>query len=454
MSKPIKIKKGLDIPMQGEAEKILNTAPRSATYSLCPPDFHSLTPKMLLKEGEKVKAGTPLFFDKYNEKIVFTSPVSGTFSDLVRGEKRRILRIVIEADQEDEYVDFGAADPKDLSREQVIEKLLKSGLWPSIRQRPYSVIANPNDVPKAIFISAFDSAPLGPDLDFIINGQEKEFQVGLNALKKLTDGKIHLGVHAENTTSKGFLQAEGVRVNTFKGPHPAGNVGIHIHHVDPIADKDDIAWYLGVQHVITIGRLFERGIYDATKIVALTGSEVLNPRYYRVTSGAKVSDVILQNIRKEEGLNTRIISGNVLTGMHIEPEGYIRYYHDQISIIPEGDKPEIFGWITPNLDKFSVSRTFPAFLMPWKKYRLNTNIRSGERPFVITGLYEKVLPMEIMPMQLVKSIMINDIDMMENLGIYEVAPEDFALCEYVCPSKIDFQDWIMEGLDTIRKEFA
>lgn len=453
MSKPIKIKKGLNIPLQGEAEKILNTASRSAKYGVCPPDFHGLTPKMLVKEGDKVEAGTPLFFDKYNEEILYTSPVSGVFSDLVRGDKRRILRVTIDADGADNYVDFGAADPLQLSREEIVKKLLKSGLWPAIRQRPYSVVANPHENPKAIFVSAFDSAPLGADLDFILNGQEQDFQTGLNALSKLTDGKVHLGVHAENTLNRGFTEAKNVVVNRFLGPHPAGNVGIQIHHVDPI-NKGDIVWYACVQHVIMIGRLFEKGIYDAAKIIALTGSEVLNPLYYKAIQGARIEDIVKNNVRVEADIRPRYISGDVLTGTKVALNDYLRFYHDQITIIPEGDKPEIFGWIAPNLDKFSISRSFPAFLMPWRKFRLNTNVRSGERPFVVTGIYEKVLPMDIMPMQLLKSIMINDIDMMEKLGIYEVSPEDFALCEYVCPSKIDIQDTIRDGLDVIRKEFA
>jgi len=453
MSKPIKIKKGLNIPLQGEAEKILNSAPRSVKYSVCPTDFHGLTPKMLVKEGEKVKAGTPLFFDKYNEKIIFTAPVSGIFSDLVRGEKRRILRVGIEADPVDEYVDFGAADPLTLTGEQVKEKILQSGLWPSIRQRPYDVIANPDIQPKAIFVSAFDSAPLAADLDFILNGQEKEFQTGLNALTKLTAGKVHLSINNEFTLNKGFTEAKGVQIHRFTGPHPAGNVGIQIHHIDPV-DKGDVVWYVGAQHLIMIGRLFEKGVYDAAQIIALTGSEALNPRYYRAIYGTRVSDIAENHLRSEDGLTVRIISGNVLTGTKVALNDSIRFYDNQITLIPEGDSPEMFGWIAPNFDKFSVSRSFPAFLMPWRKFRHNTNIRSGERPFVVTGVYEKVLPMDIMPMQLLKSIMINDIDMMEKLGIYEVAPEDFALCEYVCPSKIDIQDTIRDGLDVIMKEFS
>jgi Na+-transporting NADH:ubiquinone oxidoreductase subunit A len=453
MSKVIKIKKGLNIPLIGDAEKILQSAPRAGHYSVKPPDFHGLTPKMLVREGDQVKAGTPLFFDKYNEKIVFTSPVSGTFTTLVRGEKRRILEVNIQADEADEYVEFASGDPAGMNRKEITKILLKSGVWPAIRQRPYSVIANPEDNPKGIFISCFQTGPVAPDLDFVVNGQEAVFQKGLDALVKLTDGKVHLGVDAVNTMSGAFLNARGVQVHRFSGPHPAGNPGIQIHHIDPI-NKGEIAWYVDVQDVIIIGRLFEKGIYDASKVVSLAGPEVLNPRYYRVISGARISSFTGNNIRKESGVTPRFISGDALSGNMVSEQGFLGFYHNLVTVLPEGDKPELVGWIAPNFDKFSLSRTFFSFITPWRKYRLNTNIRSGVRPFVITGLYERVLPMDIMPMQLIKSIMINDIDMMEKLGIYEVAPEDFALCEYICPSKIEMQTIIREGLDVIRREFA
>jgi Na+-transporting NADH:ubiquinone oxidoreductase subunit A len=453
MSKVIKIKKGLDIPLLGGAEKILQSAPRSAVYAVKPPDFHGLTPKMLVKEGDRVKAGTPLFYDKYNEDIVFTSPVSGTFSLLVRGEKRRIMEVNIQADPETEYIQFKSGDPAGMSRQEVTSLLLKSGLWPVIRQRPYDIVARPGDMPKGIFISCFRSAPLGADLDFVVNGQESLFRKGLDALSRLTDGDVHLGVSASGTTSEAFLKPGKARVHAFSGPHPAGNVGVQIHHIDPI-NKGEVAWVVDVQAVIMIGRLFDQGIYDASRIVALAGSEVLNPRYYRVISGAQIGSFTRDNLRKQAGTTPRFISGDVLTGTRIPADGFLGFYHDMVSVIPEGDQPELAGWIAPNLDKFSISRTFPSALMPWRKFRLNTNIRSGERPFVITGLYERVLPMDILPMQLIKSIMINDIDMMEKLGIYEVAPEDFALCEYVCPSKIEIQSLVRDGLDTIHREFA
>ena len=453
MSKVIRIKRGLDIPLAGDAEKILQSPPRAAEYAVKPPDYHGLFPKMLVEEGARVKAGTPLFYDKYNEDVVYTSPVSGTFSQLVRGAKRRILEVRIKPDAADEYVDFGKADTESLSRKQIIEKLLKSGLWPAIRQRPYAVVANHKDVPRDIFISAFKSVPLAPDLDFIVNGQEALFQSGLDALSKLTDGSVHLSVHASETTAKAFTQARGVELHRFKGPHPAGNIGIQIHHVKPL-NKGEIVWYLDIQDVINLGRLLRSGIYQPQRIVALTGPEVLNPRYFKILAGARINSFLSTNIRLEEGVTPRFISGDVLSGEKINKDGFMGFYDDQLTVIPEGDKPELLGWLIPSLDKFSVSRTLFSFLMPWKKYRLNTNIRGGERPFVITGLYEKVLPMDILPMQLIKSIMINDIDMMEKLGIYEVAPEDLALCEFVCPSKIEIQTIVREGLDAMQKEFA
>jgi Na+-transporting NADH:ubiquinone oxidoreductase subunit A len=453
MPKTIKIKRGLNIPLQGSAERILQSAPSADVYAIKPPDFHGLTPKVLVKEGDPVKAGTPLFFDKYNEKVLFTSPVSGTFKEVVRGEKRRIMEVLIKPDGNENYLDFGAVSPAGLNREAIIERLLKSGIWPFVRQRPYSIMANPADKPKAIFVSAFSSVPLAPDFDFVVNGQEDHFQTGLDVLSKLTEGDLHLSVDAKNTRSNAFLQAKGVKVHYFEGPHPAGNVGIQIHHISPL-NKGEIVWYVDVQDLIIIGRLFDKGIFDTTKVIALTGSEVLNPRYYKVKIGAQILSFAGSNLYRDKETKSRIISGDVFSGIAVEEKGYLGFYDNQICVIPEGTEPEFLGWLIPNLNRFSLSRTLPSFLMPWKKYRHDTNIRSGERPFVITGLYEKVLPMDIMPMQLLKAIMINDIDKMEQLGIYEVAPEDFALCEYVCPSKIEMQSIVRQGLDVIRSEFA
>ncbi len=453
MTKIIKITKGLNIPLEGVAEKKLQQAPRSKIYAVKPPDFHGLTPKMLVKEGEKVQVGTPLFFDKYHDQVIFTSPVSGTYVELVRGPKRRIMEVRIQADEVDDYVDFGKGDPASLSAEQIREKLLKSGLWPVIIQRPYSMVARQDQTPKAIFISAFNSAPLSPDYDLVVQGQETVFQKGLDVLAKLTDGPVHLSVHAEKTRSKAFLEARGVQLHHFKGPHPAGNVGIQIHHVDPI-NKGEVVWQVNVQDVILIGRLFAEGIYDPRKIITLAGSEVAEPSYYHVISGASVASFAEGKLRPAQDLPPRYISGDPLTGAKISDKGFLGYYHDQVTVLPEGIRPQAFGWLALNLNRFSVSRTFFSYLMPHKKFRHTTNIRSGERPFVLTGVYDSVLPMDILPVQLIKSIMINDIDKMEQLGIYEIAPEDFALVEYVCPSKIEMQTIIRQGLDVMYQEFA
>jgi Na+-transporting NADH:ubiquinone oxidoreductase subunit A len=447
MSKTYKIKKGLDIPLLGEAEKRL-TDLTATHYAIKPLDFIGVFPKMLVKEGDKVEAGSPLFFNKYSENILFTSPVSGTISEIRRGEKRVLEAIKIEADGKNNRLDFGTADPNRLSRQEIVDKLIKSGVWPLIRQRPFSVIADPETTPKAIHIPAFNTAPLAPDYDFIVEGQGVAFQTGLDAIAKLTSGKVHLNVDAQKTTSKVFLEAKNVQVNSFSGPHPAANVSVHIASIDPI-NKGDIVWYLYPQDVIAIGNLFSKGVYDASIIVALTGSEVLKTGYYRTQRGVSVKSLLHSNVT---GDSKRIISGNVLTGTKIDADGYLCFYHNQLSIIPEGNYYEFIGWATPGFGKFSTSRTFFSWLTPSKKYRLDTNLHGGERAFVITGEYEKVMPLDILPMQLIKAIMINDIDLMEGMGIYEVDEEDFALCEFVDTSKTEMQAIVREGLNMMRKE--
>jgi Na+-transporting NADH:ubiquinone oxidoreductase subunit A len=449
MSEVYKIKKGLDIRLIGEAEKKISTI-SSDRFALKPPDFVGVFPKTFVKEGDLVKAGTPVFFHKYRDNIIFTSPVSGKVTEVHRGAKRKMLEIRIESDGKMEYESFGKADPKSLTREQVSEKLLKSGTWAYIRQRPYSIIANPEDNPKAIVISAFDSAPLAPDFDFIVENDGSAFQTGLDALSKLTSGKIHLNIREGKTKSKYFMDAKAVQVNRFEGPHPSGNVGVQIHRIDPIA-KGDIVWYLSPQAVIIIGKLFREGIYDASRIIALTGSEVKNPQYYKVITGTSVLPLFRDNLKSP---NVRFISGNVLTGSKIDKDGYLGFYDQQVTVIPEGDYHEFLGWAMPRFDKFSYSKTFFSWLSPSKKYRLDTNLNGGHRAFVLTGHYEKVFPMDIYPMQLLKAIMIQDIDEMEQLGIYEVDEEDFALCEFIDPSKTEMQAIVREGLDLMLKEMS
>jgi Na+-transporting NADH:ubiquinone oxidoreductase subunit A len=443
------VKKGLDIKLIGEAEKTIVDLD-AKRFAIKPPDFIGCFPKMLIKEGDSVKAGTPLFFDKYRENIIYTSPISGKFVELKRGAKRKILELIIESDGKFESIDFGSAEISSLDKTVVVEKMLKSGVWPLLRQRPYSVIANPDDSPKSIFVTAFDSSPLAPDFDLLVQGREEEFQTGLDVLAKLTTGKVHLNTHKELNSSQVFSSARNVQVNTFAGPHPSGNVSVHISRIDPI-NKGDVVWYINTQDVITIGTLFSTGKYDSTRVVALTGSEVTNPKYYRAHIGANITNMVVNNIN---GDNNRYISGTVLTGTKIESDGFLGFYDAQITVIPEGDYYEFFGWVLPGFGKWSFSKTFPAFLSPNKKYRLDTNLHGGKRAFVVTGLYEKVFPFDIYPMQLMKAIIVEDIDLMENMGIYEIDAEDFALCEVIDPSKINMQEIVRNGLELMRKEMS
>jgi len=449
MSKQIKLRKGLDIRMKGKADEILIPAEDPERYAVKPTDFPGLVPKMCVKPGAEVKAGTTLFYDKKDENIKYTAPASGVVLDVVRGERRRILEVVIKS-KGDDYEDFGKADPEKTGVEDIKRKLLDSGLWPAVRQRPYQVVASPEDSPKSIFISGFDTAPLSADLDYIIELLPREnYLTGIKVLQKLTEGKVYLNL-GHRSSSTVLKSTPGVEINYFKGPHPAGNVGVQIHHIDPL-NKGEVVWHVNLQDIIAIGRLFNEGIYAPDKIVALAGSEVEKPRYYRTRAGACISKLVKDNIISD---NIRYISGNVLTGHKIQADGFLGYYNSTITVIPEGDHYEFFGWIRPGLDKFSLSRTFLTWLMPGKRYRLNTNMHGGERAFVVTGEYEKVLPMDIYPMQLLKSILVDDIDRMEQLGIYEVAEEDFALCEFVCPSKIEIQSIIRKGLDQMVKEMS
>jgi len=451
MSKYIKIKRGLNIKLAGEANKILSDLPLPETIAVKPHNFIGVTPKLLVKQGDEVQAGTPLLYDKNNEAVKFCSPVSGEVVEIIRGEKRMLLEVRILADKEIKYVDFNKTNPVDLNREAVIEALLNSGVWPFIRQRPYGIIADPNQKPKAIFISAFDSNPLAPDIDFIMQQDGEDFQTGLGALQKLTDGKVHLNISADRTPSKVFAEAKGVEINKFSGPHPAGNVGVQIHHIAPV-NKGEVVWSINPQDVLIVGRLFNQGKFDASRMVALTGSQVENPKYYKTIVGCSVKNIIADGGLKA-GAN-RIISGNVLTGQQISYDGYLGFYDYQLTVIPEGHEPEFMGWLMPGLNKLSMSRTFFSWLKPNKKHHLNTNMHGEERPFVISGEYEKVFPMDIYPVQLLKSILIEDIEMMENLGIYEVVEEDFALCEFVCTSKIESQKIVRRGLDALRKEMS
>jgi Na+-transporting NADH:ubiquinone oxidoreductase subunit A len=448
MSKEIRLKKGLNIKLVGEADKVYASVKPTAKYVVKPTDFHGLTPKLTVKVGDKVKAGTVVFFDKYDEKIKFCSPVSGEVTAIVRGTKRRILEVVINAEAEISYETFTPFTAESLSREQIIDSMLKAGVWPFVRQKPYDIIANPTDMPKAIFISTFNSAPLTIDNDFALYGMDELFQKGLNFIVKLTTGKTHLNIDGNTNPSKVFTEAKGVEINKISGVHPAGNVGVQMHHIDPI-NKGEVVWYLEPQDVITIARLFTEGKYDVSRIIVLGGSQIQKPRYYRIISGSSITNLLADNLK--EGDN-RVISGDVLSGQQIDENGTLGFYHTTITAIEEGKEQEFLGWILPGMHKFSASKTFLSWLTPSKKYALNANMHGEERAYVMTGEYEKVLPMDIYPTQLIKACMIEDIELMENLGIYEVAPEDLALCEFVCTSKIEVQSIIRHGLDLVRKE--
>jgi Na+-transporting NADH:ubiquinone oxidoreductase subunit A len=450
MTEVIKIRKGLDIHMKGEAEKMFVKAPRTKTYAIKPVDWHGLTPKIIPKLCDQVKIGTPIFYDKYFPEVKFTSPVSGILLLIRRGERRRIVEVVVEDDGKDTYETFRQGDPANMTREQIVENLLESGLWPMIRRRPYTVIARTTETPKSIFISAFDTAPLAPDYDFLMKDMEEDFQWGVNVLKELTGGKVHLNLDGRYPSVRTLSSIKGVEINRFKGPHPTGNVGVQIHKLDPI-NKGDVVWVVKPQDAVAIGRLFKTGRYDPSVIVALTGSMVEKTTYFRTIRGSEVAPLLEGRLKAGEH---RIISGNVLNGLQVDPEhGHVGFLDSQITVIPEGNHHEFFGWMKPGFRKHSISRSFAStWLLPNRKFDLDTNYHGGERAFVMTGDYEKVLPMDIYPMLLLKSILVNDIDKMEQLGIYEVDEEDLALCEYVCTSKTPVTKILRDGLRALRRE--
>ncbi len=448
MSEVVKIKKGLDIKMVGKAEHTLQVSKSSDLFAIKPTDFHNLTPKLLVRVDDEVKVGTALFQDKYRPEIKFTSPVSGKVVAVNRGERRRILEVVIESDGKHDVLEFKKGSAATLSADEIKENLLGMGLWPFIKQRPYGIIANPESKPKAIFISGFDSAPLAPDYAFILKDQLSSFQAGIDLLAKMSGAPVHVSLPAGQDSP--LKQVKNAKLHTFAGPHPAGNVGIQIHHIAPI-NKGETVWTVGPQEVAMIGRSLENGHLIAEKIVALAGSEVIKPQYYKTTLGTSIKEIVAANIK--EG-NVRYISGNVLTGTKISKSNFLGFYDSLLSVIPEGDYYELFGWALPGFGKFSTSRTFFSWLTPNKEYRLDTNYHGGERAFVMSGEYNKVVPMEVMPVQLLKAILAEDIDAMEQLGIYEVIEEDFALCEFVCTSKIDSQEIIRNGLNLMIKELS
>lgn len=449
MANVIKLRKGLDINLKGKPAQEFMSVKEPGFYALIPDDFTGVKPKVVVKEQEYVMAGGPLFVDKNHPEVKFVSPVSGVVTSVERGERRKVLNIVVEAATEQDYEEFGKMDPAKMSGQQVKAALLNAGMFAFIRQRPYDVIADPTTEPKAIFVSAFDSAPLAPDFELALKGEEKNFQTGLDALSKMA--KTYLGISVKQQ-SAALTQAKNVTVTAFDGPHPAGNVGVQINHVAPIA-KGETVWTLSGEAVLFIGRLMNTGRVDLTRTVAVTGSEVLNPAYCKLKVGALLTDVLKGKVAT--GKDLRYISGNVLTGKQIAPNGFLGAFHNQVTVIPEGDENnELLGWIMPRFNQYSVNHSYFSWLMGKKEYAIDARIKGGERHMIMSGEYDRVFPMDIYPEYLVKAIIAGDIDRMEALGIYEVAPEDFALCEFVCSSKVEVQRIVRAGLDMLRAEMA
>lgn len=450
MANVIKLRKGLDINLKGKAAEEYFTVKEPGFYALVPDDFPGVTPKVVVKEQEYVMAGGPLFIDKNHPEVKFVSPVSGVVTSVERGARRKVLNIVVEAAAEQDYEDFGKKEVARLDGEAVKTALLEAGMFAFIKQRPYDVIADPTMTPKAIFISAFDTNPLAPEFELALKGEEANFQTGLDALSKMA--KTYLGISIKQK-STALTQAQNVTITAFEGPNPAGNVGVHINHVAPVV-KGETVWTIDPQAVIFIGRLFNTGRVDMTRTVAVTGSEVLKPAYCKLQVGALLTNVFAGNVTT--GKELRYISGNVLTGKQIPANGFLGAFDSQVTVIPEGnDIHEMLGWIMPRFGQFSANHSYFSWLLGSnKEYVIDARVKGGERHMIMSGEYEKVFPMDILPEFLIKAIIAGDIDRMEALGIYEVAPEDFALCEFVDSSKLELQHIVRVGLDMLRDEMA
>ena len=451
MSNNIYLKKGLNLPISGAAAQNTRKVLVPDVVAVKPTDFRGLVPKLLVREGDRVLAGSPVLADKMAQNILFTSPVSGTVAEVVRGEKRKLLEVRIKADAKQESVDFGIKDVNQLSADQIKECILAAGLWPSLVQRPYGIIANPQLKPKAIFVSAFNTAPLAADMEYVLRDDFNHIQTAINALNKLTDGGVHLSLNAVNYSGTPFHRLENVIQHTFEGKHPAGNVGVQIHHISPIK-KGETVWTVSMVMLAAIGKLFNTGKYDVKRRIAVTGSMAVEPAYVEAYPGVSIKSL---ETFYDPSFNLRFISGDVLTGTNVGKDGFLGFYDNQVSILEEGDKYEMFGWAKPFRPAlFSSSRTYFSWLTPKKKYDMDTNLHGGPRAFVVNDVYGKVLPMDLYPVYLLKACLANNIDDMEKYGIYEVLEEDFALCEYVCPSKIEIQQIISDGIALMLKEMC
>ncbi len=452
MSNNINLKQGLNIPISGAAAQKISKKVVPDVVAVKPTDFKGLVPRLLVKEGDKVLAGSPVLADKNNPDILLTSPVSGAVSEIVRGEKRKLLEIRIKADAQQEYVDFGVRKPSSLTAEDVKALLLKSGLWASLVQRPYGVLADPSAKPKAIFISAFTTAPLAAVPEFAFKDEFADIQTGVDVLGKLAAGKIHFSLNNDTYAGTPLHKIEHVTQHTFSGKHPAGNVGVQISHISPIR-KGETVWTISLASLAAIGKLFNTGRYDVSRKVAVTGPKAVGPAYIEAVPGISMKDIA--EFYDNSAKDIRFISGDVLTGKSVGESGFLGFFDTQITLIHEGTERELLGWAKPfRTGKFSSSHTYFSWLCPKKTYDMDTNINGGPRAFVMSDVYGKVLPMEIFPVYLVKACLAGDIDKMEKFGIYEVLPEDLALCEYVDPSKNDIQAIIEKGIDLMIKEMA
>ncbi|MGI9551292.1 MAG: Na(+)-translocating NADH-quinone reductase subunit A [Aurantibacter sp.] len=450
MSKDIRIKKGLNINLVGAAEQTTSKAVLSNVYAINLNDFHGLTPKMLVKQGAEVKAGEALFYSKNNEDMLFVSPVSGELIEIERGARRRITSLKILPDKGQDALVHDTLNPQSASKENIKSFLLKSGCWPFIKQRPYDIVADPDANPKAIFISAYTTAPLAADSDYILQGKEREIQAAITALGKLTPGKVHVSIgKSSNSVLAGLT---GVELHRVSGPHPAGLVGTQVNKIDPI-NKGEVVWTVAPQDLIIMGEALLTGKFNPQRLVALVGSSVKKPKYYIANIGCEISTFLYSSGVNEEKI--RVINGDVLTGLRSRPDGHLGFYNNTVTVIPEGDDYEFFGWNKPVFNKISATRALTfSWMQPNKKYTLDTNTNGEHRAFVLTGQYEKVFPLDIYPLQLLKACMVKDLDEMEQLGLYEVAPEDFSLTEFICISKQPHQQIIREGLDLLQKEIG
>ena len=447
MANVIKLHKGLNINLKGRAAEQKIQLKSNGKYALMPDDFEGVTPKVVVKEGDKVQAGDALFVNKQYPEVKFASPVSGTVSAVVRGERRKVLCVKVDADAQQSFVDFGKKDVAKLDGKAVIDALLEAGIFGYVNQLPYAVSTNPSVMPKAIFVSALRDKPLAADFEFEVKGQEADFQTGITALSKIA--KTYLGVGVGSALEN----VKDAEVNIFDGKCPAGNVGVQVNHIDPV-NKGEVVWTIGDPSVVLfIGRLFNSGKVDLRRTVALCGSEIKNPAYVDMLVGEELSTLLSNSYDAQKSV--RIINGNVLTGKTTTKEGFLGAHSSEITVIPEGnDADEVLGWILPRFNQFSVSRSYFSWLCGKKSYALDARIKGGERHMIMSGEYDKVLPMDIYGEYLIKAIITGDIDRQEALGIYEVSPEDFALAEFVDSSKLELQRIVREGLNVLRKENA